>query len=395
MQAGRGIRALAVLDGFYTLGGLERQTLAVLRCLLEAGARVECLLNYLRPEPIAEALDALGATWTVGHHRSPLRRPRRPGQLLGMTQDLARTNGTLLRVAARLRPTHVFLPQDRCALRAMPALLRLRRMGIRSIMRLGNAPEPGRTHRLLWRQGIDRVVDRYVCNSRFIRRELLAHGVAEAKTGVVYNAVTRSVCSPLPDPQPGRVVFLGQVIPSKGLHHLIEAVGILRRDGVPVSLDVVGDMDGWTTPAYRAYRSELRNRVGGDPQLRDCVRFLGWQDEVLPYLARASVHCLPSLEGQREGLAGAVLEAKLAGRPSVVTRSGALPELVEHGVDGWICSDFSPGSLAAGLARFLRDEGACTRAGEAARASLSVRFGQERFRSRWLEEFGAALGRDS
>jgi glycosyltransferase involved in cell wall biosynthesis len=85
-------------------------------------------------------------------------------------------------------------------------------------------------------------------------------------------------------------------------------------------------------------------------------------------------------------MANVVLEAKAAALPSVVTTSGALPELVEHQVDGWIAEDTATG-IAAGLRYFLENDARRERAGLAARRSLT-RFSRGTFERAWLEEFG-------
>ncbi|MFP5378403.1 MAG: glycosyltransferase [Vicinamibacteria bacterium] len=104
-------------------------------------------------------------------------------------------------------------------------------------------------------------------------------------------------------------------------------------------------------------------------------------------MAAAAVHCCPSRPEQREGLAGVVLEAKLAGVPSVVTPTGSLPELVRHGVDGWIAGDCTVEALVDGLRHFLVDEATRAAAGEAARRSLDG-FSEARFAANWARVFG-------
>jgi glycosyltransferase involved in cell wall biosynthesis len=103
-------------------------------------------------------------------------------------------------------------------------------------------------------------------------------------------------------------------------------------------------------------------------------------------MAEAAVHCLPSRPQMREGMASVVLEAKSAATPSVVSRHGSLPELVRHGVDGWIADD-TPAALADGLRHFLASSERRDEAGAAALASLQ-RFSSEQFAAQWRKVFG-------
>jgi glycosyltransferase involved in cell wall biosynthesis len=83
------------------------------------------------------------------------------------------------------------------------------------------------------------------------------------------------------------------------------------------------------------------------------VTFLGYREDVPALMARASVHCCPSLPAIREAFGLVVLEAKAAGLPSIVTRSGNLGTLVDHRRTGWVCREATAADLAEGLGFFL------------------------------------------
>jgi hypothetical protein len=183
----------------------------------------------------------------------------------------------------------------------------------------------------------------------------------------------------------GRVVFVGQIIPEKGLDRLLDAVARLRGQGRPVTLDVVGDMDGWEAPGNVGYRASLRTRAA-QPDLAGAVDFLGWREDVPAIMARASVHCCPSLPQQREAFGNVVLEAKLSGLPSVVTPSGDLPELVAHRENGWVCAESTADAIAEGIAFFLDNPVRLVTAGRAAHESARE-FSAEKFADAWVQVF--------
>jgi glycosyltransferase involved in cell wall biosynthesis len=185
----------------------------------------------------------------------------------------------------------------------------------------------------------------------------------------------------------GRVIFVGQIIPPKGVDLLLEAIAELRRSNVGVTLDIVGDIEGWEHPGYAGYRTRVRARAE-QPDLSGCVRFLGLREDVPALLATASVHCLPSRPEQKEGFTVTTLEAKHAGLPSVVTRSGALPEMVRHTIDGWVCGEATASAIAEGLEYFLSDPERARRAGEEARAWERA-FSPSRFASEWGDVFAS------
>jgi N,N'-diacetylbacillosaminyl-diphospho-undecaprenol alpha-1,3-N-acetylgalactosaminyltransferase len=154
---------------------------------------------------------------------------------------------------------------------------------------------------------------------------------------------------------------------------------------VAATLDVIGDIDGWEAPSYAGYRGRLRARAEA-PDLTGAIRFLGAREDVPTLLSSGSVHCLPSRAEQKEGFGVVVLEAKRAGLPSVVTSGGAMPELVRHRIDGWVCNDFTAESIAEGLSFFLTNAERARCAGDAARES-ERKFSRESFAEQWCDVF--------
>ncbi|HMB80685.1 MAG TPA: glycosyltransferase [Vicinamibacterales bacterium] len=373
-------------------GGLERMTFEVLHVLRKHGAATHAIVNGWENFRITPLADASGASWSAGPYWYPLvRRKLTPVTIGQMVIEVVSVSANLLAVARRTRATHIFLPDYQTVLRNAPALFWLRLRGVQTIARLGNAPAPGRFYRLLWRHVVDRFVDRFVSNSGFTRRELLAVGVSPAKVETIPNMPARRATPWCADgPRiPGRVIFVGQIIPEKGLDLLLDAVALLRARGIDTTLDVVGEIDGWEAPTYRGHRASLRARAAKD-DLAGAVQFLGWREDVPVLMGRASVHCCPSRPEQREAFGNVVLEAKVSGVPSVVMPSGDLPELVSHKVDGWVCAHVDAETLAEGLAFFLTQPDELARAGKAARAS-AAEYSEERFAAAWNHVFQTNL----
>ena len=257
---------------------------------------------------------------------------------------------------ARIRPTHVFLPDFQVVLRNVLALLWLRARGVRVVMRLGNAPAPGRFYRLLWRYGIDPFVDCFVCNSEFTRRELVAldidaeqsdHHSEHADGGARRRGV------PTAPRMPGRIIFVGQIIPEKGLDVLLDAVALLRARSVTGDarrgrrhrrLGVAGlsRPPGVAARAGGARRSRrrrefsrlARGRPRPDGRVRACtVVRAAWNSE-----RRSATSCS---------------RRRCLGMPSVVTMSGDLAGARDAPRQGWVCAEITPAALAEGLEYFL------------------------------------------
>ncbi|XXY23508.1 glycosyltransferase [Sorangium sp. So ce216] len=131
-------------------------------------------------------------------------------------------------------------------------------------------------------------------------------------------------------------------IEQKGLRYLIEAAPeVLRR--APESRFVVAG-DG-------PLRGELEQRARA-AGLGDRMIFPGYRSDVPELVSSFDAYVLPSLW---EGLPLALLEALALGKPIVASRVGGVPEIIEHGVDGFLVPPKDPGALAEHLSRVARD----------------------------------------
>jgi glycosyltransferase involved in cell wall biosynthesis len=137
-----------------------------------------------------------------------------------------------------------------------------------------------------------------------------------------------------------RIGYLGQLIPHKGVHVLIEAVRRLRA--APLTLQIFGDVT--TQPAYT---QRLCDAIGGDPRIALCGTY-GPRTALAGVLQGLDVVVVPSLWYENSPMV--VLEALAHRTPVIVSDLGSLPEVVIHDRNGLV---FAPGD-AASLARQLQ-----------------------------------------
>ena len=113
----------------------------------------------------------------------------------------------------------------------------------------------------------------------------------------------------------------------------------------------------------------------GSLGLQGRVFLLGMQPDVSPFLRLADVLVLGSVE--REGLSVALIEGAAAGIPLVGSDLGGIPEVIEHGVNGFL---FRPGDsreLARALERLITAPDLRERMGRSSRALQLERFPRE------------------
>lgn len=117
-------------------------------------------------------------------------------------------------------------------------------------------------------------------------------------------------------------------------------------------------------------RSDLE-RDTSDLRHRGVLRFLGRVDDVAGLLAAADLFVLPS---RSEGLPNVVLEAMASGLPVVATAVGGVPEVIRHGVDGWLVPPGSAEALGHAMERLAADPLLRRRMGLAARVRVATGF---------------------
>ncbi|MHB1288920.1 glycosyltransferase family 4 protein [Georgenia sp.] len=136
--------------------------------------------------------------------------------------------------------------------------------------------------------------------------------------------------------------FIGRVHPDKGLELLADAARELARRRVPGRLLVVGGHDD----PEGAWLIERLVASGWQ------VEIIGPVDDVVPWLKRMDVLCLPTY---REGFPNVVLEAAAAGIPTVATLATGVVDAIEDQETGLVCVDRDPFTLADALESVLTD----------------------------------------
>jgi N-acetyl-alpha-D-glucosaminyl L-malate synthase BshA len=176
------------------------------------------------------------------------------------------------------------------------------------------------------------------------------------------------------------VLHVSNFRPVKRIDAVMEVFARICRE-VPARLLMVGDGPE-TGTAYR-----LGRELGISPQ----IEMLGAQEAVLPLLSAADVFLLPSAQ---ESFGLAALEAMACEVPVVASRVGGLPEVIEHGVSGFLHAPTDLDGMAASALAVLSDAALQERISTAARRRVREHFCAERVVPMYEAYYERVVGRD-
>lgn len=173
-------------------------------------------------------------------------------------------------------------------------------------------------------------------------------------------------------PATSRLLFVGQVLPHKGVHTLVEALSLLppTDGGAPVTLTIAGDADN-------PYGRDLRQRVR-DLGLEEQVIFRGSvaRAEIVGLYHDHDVLVFPSVWNEPFGIT--ILEGMACGLPVVATGTGGSGEIVRDGENALVFAPGDPAACASQIARLRRDTALFERIRRAARESVERHFNLDR-----------------
>ncbi len=224
-------------------------------------------------------------------------------------------------------------------------------------------------------------IDGYLATSHYYADFMAGYlGVPRGRTHVVWPGInlsgyadSDSGASKTQVRPAGEVVvgYLARIAPEKGLHVLVEAFEMLRRqtDLPPCRLRAAG----YLGENNRPYLEDLRKRIA-QWGWADRFEYVGEVDHrgKIEFLRSLDVFSAPTTYREPKGLY--VLEAWAAGVPVVQPRHGSFPELIEAAGGGLLVKPESPADLAEGLRRLLLDSELRQSLGRAGQNAVRERF---------------------
>lgn len=181
----------------------------------------------------------------------------------------------------------------------------------------------------------------------FLARKILKPKKAERIAG---SGIDLQKFKPVPktrdDAHIFQFLFCGRIISDKGIHEFHKAAHILKQKGYVFRACILGFLDVENPGALSL--EEMNNLVAAG-----IVEYLGPTDDIRPYFANADCIVLPSY---REGISKTLLEAAAMAKPIITTDAIGCRDLVDDGLNGYLCKIKNPEDLAEKMETMLRKD---------------------------------------
>jgi L-malate glycosyltransferase len=389
------VRVLYVSHTAVVSGG-ERSLLDMLAAL---DGRVEALLatppGQLQALAESRGIRTTPITGTAGSLRlHPLHTPR-------AIAEMAIAAFQVRRAAARHRAELVHANSIRAGI--VVALARVRRTP--TIVHVRDCLPPGRVSAATLRL-LARTATTIVANSHYTAASVRAMA-PRARLEVVHNAVDLERFDPrridraaarrrlgVPEPGPALLGVVAQISPWKGQETAIDALRLLRVEGLDAKLLLVGGakfVSAATRYDNEAYLARLQTLVV-EAGLQDSVSWLGEREDVPGIMRALDVLLLPSWE---EPFGRALVEAMALEVPVVATAVGGPREIVEDGREGYVVAPRRPQSWADAIRRVLSSPDRGAAMGRAGRSRVEGEFTFSRQARTLLDVYSRTTGRSA
>lgn len=179
-------------------------------------------------------------------------------------------------------------------------------------------------------------------------------------------------------------LFCGRLLRDKGLVEFVDAARMLRRSRHDVRFLVLGHLDPENS-------SGISKTTLDEWTAEGVIEWLGGVDDVRPHVQGADCVVLPSY---REGTPRSLLEAAAMGKPLVATDVPGCREVVDDGVNGFLCRARDGRDLAAKMDTMMAlDADTRARMGRAGRLKMEREFDEGLVIAKYMDAIESAVSK--
>lgn len=142
-----------------------------------------------------------------------------------------------------------------------------------------------------------------------------------------------------------KFLLVARMIAEKGIYHYVNAAEVLKAKYPNTDFCLLGPLDEKSSSGIS--KAEI-----ADWEKKGFITYLGFSDNVENYLKEADCVVLPSY--YREGVPKSLLEAAAIGRPIITTDNVGCREVVDDGINGYLCVPDSAVDLIRCIEMFIK-----------------------------------------
>lgn len=211
-------------------------------------------------------------------------------------------------------------------------------------------------------QDMSENTSRFIAISNIVKQYWVNVGLPEAKIETIYNGIDPAGIVPRRKNVEGKIkiILAGRISPDKQLEHAVIALKELSdEERHKVQIDVYGD----AAKMHASYFSNLKQSVI-DNGLEDCLSFKGFTTKLPELMQNYDIALMTS---KAEAFGRTTVEYMMAGLTVLATNTGANPELINNGVNGFIYDNTHPEELGRLIVDLLNRPDEIEKVGEQAR----------------------------
>ena len=221
-----------------------------------------------------------------------------------------------------------------------------------------------RLSRIIFKQ----VADYYITITKQMERDLTELGITTNRIIYLPNSIDVNSFYPKGEKEDNLLLYLGRIVPVKGLHVLLESLRYIKQSTHLVIVGPIGD--------FKYYQSikehiERENRKG-----KHKITYLGTvpQPELMKIYQKSSIFILPSFW---EAFPVVILEALSCETPVITTPVGGNPEVIRNFENGILVPVNNPLKLAEAINFMLDNKDNRTKMGQKGRELVTKNFSVE------------------
>ena len=181
---------------------------------------------------------------------------------------------------------------------------------------------------------------------------------------------------------PFRFLLIARMLKDKGVVEFVNAAQLLKESGVKAEFCLLGFLDIKNPAAISSEKIKEWTDKG-------YVKYLGTSDDVREHISLAGCIVLPSY---REGTPRTLLEAAAMGKPIITTNVVGCKDVVEHGINGFLCEVKNAKDLAIKMKEMLvLSEGQRKLMGKKGRLRMQNEFDEQIVIQNYLKAINLAL----